>query len=212
MGPPGSGKGTQANRLGAFLNFKHISSGDLVRRMLASDSADAKEKKEVAKSRQGILVADWLIYKLVFKEIEKNLQAGQGVILDGVIRTLEQAKEFFKFFVEKKWLEEVKVVWISLSDKDAMERLTKRRVCVKCNEIVAYLPETKDLSVCPKCNGELVIRQDDNVETLTKRLEIQGTAAQQPILEFFRAKGVPVAEVDGRPAIDKVLENIKQVI
>lgn len=212
MGPPGSGKGTQAKRLGAFLNFKHVSSGDLVRQMLAGDATDAEEKKEVEKSRQGLLVADWLIYKLVFKEIEKNLQAGQGVILDGVIRTLEQAEEFFKFFSEKKWLEEVKVVWISLSDAEAIERLTKRRVCVKCNEIVAYLLETKDLSVCPKCNGELAIRPDDNIETLTKRLEIQGTAAQQPILDFFRAKGVLVAEVDGRPAIDKVFENIKQII
>lgn len=212
MGPPGSGKGTQAKRLGAFLNYKHISSGDLVRRMLASDAADAEEKKEVAKSRQGLLVADWLIYRLVFREIEKNLQIGQGVILDGVIRNLEQVKEFFKFFTEKKWLKEVKVIWISLSDKDAMERLTNRRVCVKCNEIAAYLPETKNLSACPKCNGELVIRQDDNVETLTKRLEIQGTVAQQPILEFFRENRVPVAEVDGRPAIEKVFENIKQVI
>ncbi len=212
MGPPGSGKGTQAKRLGAFLNFKHVSSGDLVRRLLAGTSTDPEEKKEVEKSRQGLLVADWLIYKLVFKEIEKNLQVGQGVILDGVIRNLEQAKDFLKFFIEKKWLEEVKVIWISLSDKDAMERLTKRRVCLKCSEIVAYLPETKDLSVCPKCGGELVIRQDDNVETLTKRLEIQGTAAQQPILEFFRASKVPVVEVDGRPAIDQVFENIKQVV
>ena len=106
----------------------------------------------------------------------------------------------------------MKVVWIALSDAEAMERLTKRRVCSKCGEIVAYLPETKDLSVCPKCGGELIVRQDDNVETLTKRLEIQGTVAQQPILEFFRANKVPVVEVDGRPEIDQVFENIKQVI
>ena len=106
----------------------------------------------------------------------------------------------------------MKVVLIALSDAEAMERLTKRGVCSKCGEIVAYLPETKDLSVCPKCGGELIVRQDDNVETLTKRLEIQGMAAQQPILDFFRAKGVPVAEVDGGQAIDQVFENIKQVI
>lgn len=212
MGPPGSGKGTQAKRLGAFLNFQHISSGDLVRRLLAGDTVDPEEKKEVEKSRQGILVADWLIYKLVFKEIEKKLLSGRGVILDGVIRNLEQAKEFFKFFTEKKWLEEVKIVWIALSDAEAVERLIKRRVCVKCNEIAAYSLETKDLSVCPKCGGELIIRPDDNVATLKKRLEIQGTAAQQPILEFFRNSGVPVVEVDGRSAIEKVLEDIKQVI
>ncbi|MBI5022978.1 MAG: nucleoside monophosphate kinase [Candidatus Magasanikbacteria bacterium] len=212
MGPPGSGKGTQAKRLGAFLNFKHISSGDLVRRILASDTVDQEEKKEVEKSRQGLLVADWLIYKLVFKEIEKNLQIGHGVILDGVIRNLEQAEDFFKFFTEKKWLKEVKIVWISLSDAEAMERLTKRRVCSKCNEIVAYSLETKDLSACLKCGGELIVRPDDNVETLTKRLKIQGTAAQQPILEFFRNSGVPVVEIDGRSAIEKVLEDIKQVV
>ena len=212
MGPPGSGKGTQAKCLGAFLNFKHISSGDLVRRLLADDSTDSEEKKEVEKSRRGLLVADWLIYKLVFKEIEKNIQIGSGVILDGVIRNLEQAKEFFKFFTEKKWLQEVKIIWIALSDAEAMERLTKRRMCSKCNEIVVYSLETKDLSACPKCGGELIIRPDDNVEILTKRLKIQGTAAQQPILEFFRENGVPVVKVDGRPVIEEVFEKIKQII
>lgn len=212
MGPPGSGKGTQAKCLGAFLNFKHISSGDLVRRLLGNPAADVEEKKEAEKSRQGVLAADWLIYQLVFREIERALQIGQGVILDGVIRNLEQAKEFFKFFTDKKWLDEVRVVWISLSDEEAMERLIKRRICVKCGEIVAYSLATKDLFACPKCGGGLAVRPDDNAETLKKRLEIQGTTAQQPILEFFRTSGVPVVEVDGRPAIDKVLENIKQVI
>ena len=104
------------------------------------------------------------------------------------------------------------MVWISLSDEDAMERLTKRRVCSKCGEIVAYSLETKDMFVCSKCGGELAVRSDDNVETLKKRLAIQGAAAQQPILEFFRISGVPVVGVDGRSAIEEVFENIKQVI
>lgn len=214
LGPPGSGKGTQAKKLAAFLNYYHLSTGDLVRAILVDPTADPEEKKETAKSRQGVLVGDWLIYRLTFREIEKNLEQGRGVILDGAIRNLTQAQEFAKFFTEKNFWPEVKVIWIALSDAEAWERLTKRRVCLSCQEIIPYLPETRDLKNCPKCKGELAIRPDDNPEALKKRFAEQGNAAQKPIIDFFRVKvgannhSPVVIEVDGRPKIEEVFEEI----
>lgn len=209
MGPPGSGKGTQAKKLAIFLNYYHLSTGDLARAILADPQADPAEKKEAEKSRQGLLVGDWLIYRLAFREIEKNLQAGRGVILDGAIRNLAQAQKFGGFFTEKNFWPEVKVIWIDLPDDEARERLTKRRVCLSCNEIIPYLSETKYLKNCPKCGGELAVRPDDNPEVLKKRFSEQGALAQKPILDFFAGRGA-ILSVDGRPAIEKVFEEMKK--
>lgn len=162
MGPPGSGKGTQAKKLAFFLGFVHLSTGDLLRALLVDTIADSEEKIEAAKSKEGILVGDWLIYRLVFRAMEENLAAGRGVILDGAIRTLAQAQEFAKFFSEKKWWPLVKVIWIGLPESEVRERLTKRQ------------------------------RLDDNPEILKKRLESQNAAVQKPILNFFREKGVVI--------------------
>lgn len=207
MGPPGSGKGTQAKLLAKHFGYQHISTGDLVRGLLINPAAPPEERKEAEKSRQGILVGDWLIYRLAFREIENNLTQGKGVILDGAIRTLVQAQEFARFFDEKKLWSKVKVIWVALSDEEAWERLAKRRVCSVCQEIIPYLPETKDIEVCPKCRGPLSVRPDDNPESLKKRFAEQGNAAQKPILDFFKERG-KVAEVDGRPAIEEVFEEI----
>lgn len=216
MGPPGSGKGTQAKKLAAFLNYQHLSSGDLIRALLSDPAAEPLEKAEAEKSRQGVLAGDWLIYRLVFREIEKFLAAGQGVILDGAIRNLTQAQEFVKFFTEKNLLPAVQVVWVALSDDEAWERLTKRRVCGACGEIIPYSLETKVLAACPKCGGQLVIRPDDTPEVLRERFVAQGNAAQKPILDFFRQPTVgayshtPIAvtEVDGRADIETVFGEI----
>lgn len=217
MGPPGSGKGTQAKMLAEKFGYQHLSTGDLIRAILADPAADPEEKKEAEKSRVGQLAADWLIYRLTFREIEKNLSKGRGVILDGAIRNLAQAKEFGRFFEEKGLWDKVRVVWVALSDEEAWERLTKRRVCASCGEIIPYLPAAKDLKVCPKCGGKLAARSDDNPEALKKRFVEQGNVAQKPILDFFRANvgangRSPVIEIDGRPDIEMVFGEILEKI
>ncbi len=191
MGSPGSGKGTQAKKLGEILGYTQLSTGDLLRAILADPAADPKEKAEAEKSRQGILAADWLIYRLIFCEIERNLSEGRGVILDGAIRNLAQAQEFGRFFEEKNLWEKVKVVWIALSGEEALARLLKRQEA----------------------------RPDDDPEIMKKRFVEQGNQAQKPILDFFRNKNVgaynntPVlVEVDGRPSIDVVAEEILTVL
>ena len=211
IGPPGSGKGTQAKLLANKFQYKHISTGDLFRALATDNNASEKEKQALEEMKAGKLVSDWLVYNLAFREIQKNLVAGVGVVLDGAIRNLKQAQEFQKFFTENNWENEVQVIEVSLSDEDAFNRLTKRRICAKCGEIIPYLPATKDLLVCPKCSGELVFRQDDNEEIIKKRIEDQGNTSLYPILDYYKNLNI-LESIDGDKTIELVEKQIEDIV
>jgi len=211
IGPPGSGKGTQAKLLANKFQYKHISTGDLFRALATDSNASEKEKQALEDMKSGRLVSDWLVYNLAFREIQKNLVAGVGVVLDGAIRNLEQSQEFQKFFMENNWENEVQVIEVSLSDEDAFNRLTKRRICAKCGEIIPYLPATKDLLVCPKCSGELIFRQDDNEEIIKKRIEDQGNTSLYPILDYYKNLNI-LESIDGNQTIQFVEKQIEDIV
>ncbi|MDD4476702.1 MAG: nucleoside monophosphate kinase [Patescibacteria group bacterium] len=203
IGPPGSGKGTQAKRIAAKYNYGHISTGDLLRALDADPNGDLEEKKAMNEMKKGLLVADWLIYRLVFREIEKRISEGHGVVLDGAIRTVEQAKKFQEFFDEKGLSGEVVALEVSLTDVESFNRLTKRRMCKNCGEIIPWLSETYNLTVCPKCGGELMTRADDGEEVIKKRIDEQGNKAIAPIMNYYRDLGI-LKTIDGMPSIDEV--------
>src|SRR5262245_26888427 len=138
MGPPGSGKGTQAKRIAEKYGYRHLSTGDLLRQLAEKGNLNADEQKAIDAMKAGELVPNDLIYKLVFKEIEQLLGKGQGVVLDGAIRTLEQARDFQSFFEEKNLVSELIVIYITLSDEGAFQRLTRRRVCGSCGAIISW--------------------------------------------------------------------------
>src|SRR3989338_1147823 len=117
MGVPGSGKGTQAKKIAKKYNYGHISTGDLLRALDNNQSADPEDKKKLAEMKAGRLVADDLIYKLAFREMDGYLDAGRGVVLDGAIRNVEQAKKYQEYFVGKKLKDEVLAIEVALSDE-----------------------------------------------------------------------------------------------
>lgn len=211
MGPPGSGKGTQAKKIAAKYGYSHISTGDLLRSLATQPELNTSEKEAVEQMKAGNLVSDKLIYRLVFDRIEKEISAGRGVVLDGAIRNLEQAQGFQDFFEEKSYAKEVLVLQIALSDEEAFNRLTKRRVCMECGEIIPWLASTKDLKSCPKCGGQLQIRQDDDPKIIEERIKKQGNAALDPIINFYKDLGVLV-EVDGNQAIEDVEKDIAKIL
>lgn len=211
MGVPGSGKGTQARKMAAKYGYAHISTGDLLRALDVDPQGDSGDKKMLANMKAGKLVPDQLIYKLAFKEIEKNLQLGKGVILDGAIRNLEQAKEYQKFFIKNNLPGEMEVIEIKISDESSWNRLTKRKVCPKCGFILPYSLENESKTKCPDCSGELVVRKDDNPEAIKQRIIDQGNHAIKSILDFYRELGLLVT-VDGEVNIDKVDEEIERLL
>ncbi|OGH91275.1 MAG: hypothetical protein A2479_02035 [Candidatus Magasanikbacteria bacterium RIFOXYC2_FULL_39_8] len=212
MGVPGSGKGTQARKLATRYGYAHISTGDLLRALDADPHADPADKQMLADTmKTGKLVPNELTYKLAFKEIEKNLQAGKGVILDGAIRSVEQAQEYQKFFEKNNVLGEVLVVEIKLSDETSWNRLTKRKVCPSCGFILPFSPENELKKQCPECNGELIVRKDDNPDTIKQRIADQGNIAIGSILDYYRDRDV-LFSVDGERSIDEVDEHMSKLL
>lgn len=211
IGPPGSGKGTQAKKIAEKYNYRHISTGDLLRALALQPQLNATEKEAVAQMKAGNLVSDNLIYKLVFDKIEADIAAGRGVVLDGAIRNLEQANGFQKFFAKKKLEDEILALEIYLSDEDSFNRLTKRRACSVCGEIVPWLSEFKKIKKCPKCGGELQIRQDDDVKIVKERIAKQGNNALAPLINFYQELGV-LKKIDGNQTIEDVENDIGKVL
>jgi adenylate kinase len=211
MGVPGSGKGTQAKKIAEKYNYGHISTGDLLRALDADKNADPEDKQMLADMKAGKLVSDKLIYKLTFREIEKYLNQDKGVVLDGAIRNLDQAKQYQDFFASKNVADEVLVIEVALSDKESFDRLTKRRMCVACGEIIPWIPATYDLTSCPKCGGEIKPRQDDKEEVVKKRIVEQGNGAIAGILNYYEGLNV-LKRVDGALPIEEVEKEIDIVI
>lgn len=211
IGPPACGKGTQAKKIAANHNYIHISTGELLRKMATDQNLGEKEKVALEEMKKGKLVPDWLIYDLAFKMIEKCLDEGKGVVLDGVIRSLKQAEKFQQYFKENKLINELQAVEITLTDQESLERSTKRRICKECKEIIPWLPATYEIKNCPKCSGELEIRSDDSPEIIKKRIVEQGNVVLKPILEYYKNAGF-LKSIDGMKDIEGVWKDLQQLI
>lgn len=211
FGVPGSGKGTQAKLLAKRYGYRHISTGDLFRVLDNDPNAASEEKAALAAMKAGGLVPSWLVYRLAFRAIENGVRENRGVILDGAIRSVEQAIEYDKFFISKGWGKEILAVVLHLNDADALSRLTKRKICNKCGDIVVWSQKTGGDIICGKCGGELIIRADDSPEAAMNRLESQGNRMLGPILEHYEKNG-RLASVDGSATIDEINKELNLIL
>lgn len=211
MGVPGSGKGTQARKLVQRFDCAHISTGDLLRALDADPKADILDKAKLADMKAGKLVSDDLIYKLAFQAIKTNLDLGKTVVLDGAIRNLTQAKKYEEFFASLNLEDEIIVIEIKLSDETSFNRLTKRKICPACGFILPFSLENEKKLDCPECAQKLIVRSDDNPETIQKRIKEQGNDAIKDILDYYRENGKLVS-IDGEESIDNVDEEVLKYI
>jgi len=207
IGPPGSGKGTQAKMLAKNHGYSHISTGNLFRALAADPNIEKEVKEALKEMREGALVPDWLVYRVSFKEIDDKMSESNGVILDGAIRTVSQAENFQQFFHERNWGDEVRAVEVAISDEISFERLATRRICAKCGEITGI----SSLDKCPKCGGELTLRKDDSSGIIKNRIEDQGNTALQPIIKYYDDLGI-LKKVDGAKSIEDVAKDLEKVL
>lgn len=214
VGPPGSGKGTQAKKIAEKYRYRHVSTGDMIR-ALPNDPAATAQEIEIVQGAAfaGKLAPDWFICGLIFRTIERyvNLNEFGGIVFDGAVRTLEQAERIQQYLETKDLDKEVVVIAIMISDEESINRLTKRRVCADCREIIPWGPGTKDLYKCFKCGGELKVRLDDTEETIRARIVDQGSAALNPILDYYKKIGV-LKVIDGMQTIDDVARDVEKAI
>jgi len=207
MGPPGAGKGTQAERIVNEYNVPHISTGDMFRAAIANQTELGVTAKRYMD--EGGLVPDDVTIGIV-RERLSEADCNDGFLLDGFPRTVEQAKALDEIMANlSKRIEHVINIDVELSA--LKERLTGRRICKDCGATyhVLFNP-SKQANICDKCGGELYQRKDDNAETVESRLAVYQEQTK-PLLDYYQQMG-NLASVNGLDDIDVVFSNIQAIL
>jgi len=202
LGAPGAGKGTQAERIAAKYNLKHLSTGDLLR-------AEIENSTELGKSAQaymnvGKLVPDDVILKMV--ETYFSRHADCGILLDGFPRTIAQAEGLARFTVGRNIL----TLSIDVEADAVIERLSSRRSCKVCKKIYNLALPTYPPDERCECGGELYQRDDDKPETIRNRLAVYD-AQTMPLIEFYRNQGF-LHRIPGSGSPDDVWTKVQGAI
>lgn len=200
LGPPGAGKGTQAQRICTALNIPQISTGDILRRAMKEETPTGLKAKQYVEA--GKLVPDEVIIDIVRERLAMD-DCQNGYILDGFPRTVPQAEALdtiAKIDV---------VVDLDVADEELIARLSGRRVCLACGATyhVSHLGgETK----CAKCGEELIQRKDDSAETVLARLNVYHEQTA-PLVDYYQKKG-NLKVIDGAQDMDTIFESILAVV
>jgi adenylate kinase len=195
LGPPGAGKGTQAEEVCRELQVPHISTGDILRKAVVDGAELGLEAKKYMDS--GELVPDEMIVRLVRQRLEEP-DCSNGFVLDGFPRTIAQAKSFDEEIGAGRKLD--RVIYFNTSEDMIIRRLTGRRTCRKCDAL--YHVETIKPAVegvCDRCGGELYQRDDDRLETIKQRLKVYDDQTSE-LIDYYRNKGI-LEEVPGDKSV-----------
>src|SRR5712691_3500706 len=207
IGPPGSGKGTQAKRLAGRYGIPHISTGDMLREAVAEGTPLGQKADAIMKS--GALVPDDIMIGMIRERLAKP-DAQKGFILDGFPRTLVQAEKLHAL-VSGNGSDPLRVIRLLVPDEAIVKRIALRRTCAQCGAIyhLENQPPKVD-GVCDRCGGELIARPDDAEGAVRKRLETfhRQTA---PVADYYKAKSW-LKEVDGMGPVEQVFERIEKTL
>ena len=207
LGAPGAGKGTQAKKIAEKYSIPHISTGDIFRANIKNGTELGMKAKTFMD--QGLLVPDELVVDLVVDRV-KQADCENGYVLDGFPRTIPQA-EALDNALDNLGEKMDYAINVEVPDENIVNRMGGRRACVGCGATyhLVYAP-TKVENVCDKCQGELILRDDDKPETVQKRLNIYHDQTQ-PLIDYYTKKGIMV-EVDGTVDINDVFQAIVNIL
>lgn len=207
FGPPGAGKGTQAEKLSHHFTIPQISTGNILRKLRTEDTPLAREVSEVM--LRGDLVPASLVVDIVEERL-KEKDCGAGFILDGFPRTVEQAKALERILGEQgKQLDAV--VSLEVSEKELVARLGGRRLCPACGR--AYhlsMNPPKEDERCDTCKKPLFQRDDDREDTILGRLRVYWHETA-PLVDYYRHQGL-LRPIDGETGPDRVFAQILSVL
>jgi len=207
LGAPGAGKGTQAAGVAQELKLVHIATGDLFRQALEQGTELAIQARSYME--KGKLVPDEITIRMVLERISAP-DSQSGVIFDGFPRNLKQVEALDKALAEQgKAID--KVVYIKVSEKELLGRLSGRWVCRQCQAPYhAVNSPPKVWGKCDQCGGELYQRPDDTAQTVKKRLEVY-FAETAPLIDYYTQAG-KLLEVDGEGSVDEVERRIVEAL
>ena len=203
LGAPGAGKGTEAEILSRELNIPTISTGNILRAAMKNGTPVGLKAKSYVEAGQ--LVPDDVIIGIIEERLAQP-DCSNGYILDGVPRTIPQARAMEESGIGIDW-----AVSIEIADEVIVERMSGRRTCKNCSQtfhIVNNPP--KQEGICDFCGGELTIRKDDAPETVRTRLEVFHKETE-PLKDFYAERG-KLKTVDNQPSIEATTAAIREAL
>lgn len=200
LGPPGAGKGTQAQRICAALNIPQISTGDILRRAIKEQTPTGLKAKSFIDAGQ--LVPDDVIIDIVRERLAQDDAKG-GYILDGFPRTVPQAEALTKF------ADIDAVIELAVDDQVLIDRLSGRRACLKCGATY-HVSWLDGKNTCKNCGEELVQRNDDKPETVLSRLTVYHKQTA-PLVDFYEKMGL-LKKIDGAQDMDVIFNTIMDTL
>lgn len=200
LGPPGAGKGTQAQRVCAALNIPQISTGDILRRAMKDQTPTGLKAKAFVDAGQ--LVPDDVMIDIVRERLAQE-DCQQGYILDGFPRTTLQAEAL------EKIAEIDAVIDLDVADEKLIERLSGRRVCLKCGATY-HVSRLNGDTRCAACGDSLIQRDDDKAETVLNRLTVYHRQTA-PLVDFYRARG-KLRVIQGDGDMDTIFASIMDIV
>jgi len=204
LGPPGSGKGTQAKLLYQKIGGFYFEGGDILREKAKESSLLGRKIKQII-YRKGGLVPDEVMSEIL-EDWLKNKDIKKGIIFDGFPRSLKQY-QFLEELLAKGGEKITKVIFLKVGQQVVINRLSSRRICPKCDfeyNLVTRLPKKDE--ICDFCQVKLVQRADDTPKVIRARLKTYFKITQ-PIINLAREKGILV-EVDGEKKIEEIHQEI----
>ncbi len=208
IAPPGAGKGTQSEKISRQFNILHVSTGDIFRAIVKGTYKGSFPTEEILSyMNKGLLVPDSIVVGILLDRLNQK-DCMDGFLLDGFPRTINQAETFDK---EAKGKALSKVILIDVNQEDLLKRLIGRRFCTKCGKIynIYYNPPKID-DKCDDDGSALLIRSDDNSETVKQRMEVYEKETA-PLIDYYKKKKL-LFSVNGNQAVDAVFNQIREVI
>lgn len=199
LGPPGAGKGTQAQRICAALDIPQISTGDILRRAMKEQTPTGLKAKAFVDA--GALVPDDVIIDIVKERLAQD-DCRKGYILDGFPRTVPQAEALGQF------ADIDSVIELDVADETLVNRLSGRRVCLKCG--ATYHTSMLDGKETCQCGEKLVQRNDDKPETVLNRLKVY-QAQTAPLVDYYQKTGL-LHKIDGAQGMDAIFTAIMETL
>ncbi|MBO8151410.1 MAG: adenylate kinase [Candidatus Neomarinimicrobiota bacterium] len=208
LGPPGAGKGTQAQLLVKNHGFHQVSTGDILREAVKNGTELGIKAKEYMD--KGELVPDSIILELIEDVIYRQKSGEKNVIFDGFPRTVVQAEGLDKLL--KKYSDKLdSAILLKVDNEELIKRLTSRRVCPECNTVYNLItsPPKKD-ELCDICGSKLIQREDDRPETVRNRLRVYRKQTE-PLIEYYLKKEI-LKEVDASRSPQEVFTSVVRAL
>jgi len=211
LGKSGAGKGTQLNLLKERLNLNFIGTGDLLRSRKKVEDFTGKKISEVIDN--GGIIATPVPFKLwmdSFEEIKNKGDIKNGLIIDGSPRKIKEALLMDEALGWFEWDKKIKIILIDVSEEEAIARITRRKICPKCGNIIMFSKDSLDIDICPKCGETLIKRPDDTIEGTKKRLQWFEEEVGQ-VIKYYEEEG-RLIKINGEQSVEDVYNDIVKSI